>query len=390
MSEFSLNLSTKIFFGKGKVKELGEAIKPFGKKVMVVTGGGSIKKYGIFNEVANELNRSGFEWFEYSGVVPNPRLSHCISGAKIAIEEKVDFLLAVGGGSVLDATKAISFLGFTKGNVWEDYFVNNKDIEKALPIGVVLTLSATGSEMNGNAVITNEEKKQKIAARSENLKPKFAILDPTYTFSVPKEHTANGIADIFSHLFEQYFSPEEIDWWVPDRMAEGVMKTLIKWGPVACEEGNNYFARANIMWASTVGLNGLLGVGKSGDWATHKIEHELSAYYDIPHGAGLAVLHPTWMEYVLDENTKERFANYGRNVWGIEGKSEMEVAKKAIEKTRFFFKSLGLPSKLRELKIDDKYFSNMAEEVISIYKGEVGRLKKLTKEDIENILKLAE
>lgn len=387
MRNFYLDFSTKIYFGKKQIKKLGKAIKPFGDKILIVTGKGSVKKYGIFDDVIKELKKDNIEWSEYSGITPNPRLKEVMKGIEIAKKGDVDLILAVGGGSVIDASKSIAFGRYVSSDLWE-YFVEDKNVEKALPVGTVLTVAATGSEMDGNSVITNEEKKQKFSIHSEKIKPKFSILDPTYTFTVPPKQTAYGISDIFSHLLEQYFSPTTTDWWIPDRIAEGVLKTLIYWGKVAYRDGYNYFARANIMWASTMALNGITATGKITDWATHKMEHELSAYYDIPHGEGLAILQPYWMEYVLDSETQERFAIYGRNVWDIKGLSDEETAIRSIKKTREFFNSLDLPSKLKEVGINGKYIEEMAGNLEERL-GKIGGLKKLSKKDVENIYRMA-
>jgi alcohol dehydrogenase YqhD (iron-dependent ADH family) len=384
MDNFILNLTTTIYFGKNQIEHLGPAVTLYGSKVLVLTGKGSAKKYGIFDEVTSQLDERHIPWVEYSGITPNPRLKEILKGIEIIKAEGVDFILAVGGGSVIDAAKAMAFGGYVD-DVWE-YYLKGADIQEALPIGVILTLSATGSEMNGNSVITNERLKQKIPIHSPRLKPAFAILDPQYTVSVPRDQTAYGIADIFSHILEQYFSPTS-DFWVPDRIAEGLMKTLIYWGPVAYENPKNYEARANLMWASTMALNEIIATGKTTDWASHHLEHELSAYYDIPHGQGLAILHPYWLEYVLDEPTLHRFTMYGENVWGLHG-DPGKVAKASIRETRKFFDSLGLPSTFSSVGISDEYLEEMADNIVKRSKT-IGRFKVLHKEDIVKIYEMA-
>jgi alcohol dehydrogenase YqhD (iron-dependent ADH family) len=260
-------------------------------------------------------------------------------------------------------------------------------VKECLPVASILTLAATGSEMNANAVISNLSTNEKRGLKCEMAKPVFSILDPTLTYSVNKYHTAAGVIDIMSHLFEQYFSPET-DAFLQNRMNEGVLKTAIKYGPIALENPTDYEARANIMWAGSLALNGLLSLGKnSTDWATHMIEHELSAKYDITHGIGLGILTPYWMEYVLSPENVHRFVDYGRNVWKIHGKDEMEIAHEAIRKTREFFTSLGCPVTLREVGIDDSKFEEMAAD--ATYAGPIGSMKKLTKEDVLAIYKLA-
>ena len=258
-------------------------------------------------------------------------------------------------------------------------------MKKALPICAILTLAATGSEMNGGCVLTNEKTQEKLAMGSIRLKPKFSILDPTYTFTLPKNQTVAGIADIMSHVFEQYFSYPDAA--LQDYMSEAVLKTVIENAPIVVAEPENYEARANIMWAGTVALNGLLELGKDGDWATHMIEHELSAKYDITHGVGLAILTPNWMKHVLDEKNCYKFAKYGRNVWNITEKNDMKAALQAIEKTRDFFNSIGLPQTLSEIGIDASKFDEMAESALK--NTIVGTFKKLNKEDIVEIYRMS-
>jgi len=294
-------------------------------------------------------------------------------------------VLAVGGGSVVDCAKVIAAgVNYDK-DPW-DFFEGKAKIREALPVGVVLTLAATGSEMNVNAVISNDTTKEKKGIASNFLLPKFAVLDPTYTYTVPPFQTAAGIADIMSHVFEQYFSANH-DAYLQDRMCEAVLKTCIYYGPVACSQPENYEARANLMWASTIGLNGILSVGKLTDWATHMIEHEVSALYDVTHGAGLAILTPHWMEYVLDEPALPKFAHYAHNVWGITGDNEKETALAGIERTRKFFQSLGLPTRLRDVGVEEPSLELMAERAVA--GGTLGRFKKLGKEDVLEILRRA-
>lgn len=383
MRNFKLNLPTEIYFGEGQIENLGGLVKQYGgktygSKILVVIGGGSVKRNGIFDAVISQIK--DIDYIEFAGVEPNPRLETVRKGIEICKQENIDFILAVGGGSVIDAGKAIAFSSLINEDIWE-YFLTGKEINKALPIGTVLTLAATGSEMNGNCVITNWKTRQKYPIHSDLLNPKFSILDPTYTFTVSKKHTAAGIADIISHIVEQYFSPTKTA-YITDRLSEAILKTVFFWGPVAYQKPENYEARANIMWAGTIALNELLGCGKVSDWATHIMEHGLSAYYDISHGVGLAILTPYWMEYVFDDDTLWKFVEYGRNMFGI------DEAKEAIKRTREFFNRLGLPSKLREVNIDDKYFKEMCEDINNRF-GEIGNFKKLSKRDIYNIYKMA-
>lgn len=384
MLNFQHHIPTIIYFGKGQVQALGEELKRRSKKVLIVTGQGSVKKYGIFDDVIRQVKRAGIDFLELSGVKPNPRLKSVYQGIEICRKESVDLILAVGGGSVIDASKAIAAGVKYSGDVW-DFFVRDNSPQDALPVGVVLTLAATGSEMNGNAVISREDTRQKLCLSSSLIRPVFSILDPEYTYTVNRYHTAAGIADIVSHIFEQYFSHTPSA-YVQDRIAESLLKVCIRFGPVACERPRDYDARANILWAGTLALNDLIGEGKAGDWAAHGIEHELSAIYDITHGAGLAIITPNWMRHVLGEETVNKIAEYGVNVWGIDkAKEEMEIANQAIDKTREFFDSLGLPARLDEVDISDEKFREIARRLIASH-GQIGSFKQLSEKDIIQIL----
>jgi len=270
------------------------------------------------------------------------------------------------------------------GDVW-DFFTKDISPKEALPVGTVLTLSATGTEMNGNTVITKEEGERKLAFGSPLLRPVFSILDPEYTYTVNKYHTACGVTDIMAHVFEQYFSKTTAT-DVQDRLAEGLLKVCIKYGLVVCENPHDYDARANIMWAGSLALNSLIGDGKEEDWATHAIEHEISAIYDISHGAGLAIISPNWMKDVLSKETVGKFVDYGVNVWNIDkDKKDMAIANESIDKTREFFRSLGMPTTLKEINISDEYFEKMADGAIADW-DQVGYFKNLSKSNIIDIL----
>lgn len=387
MENFEFALPTKVYFGRGEVKNIKKEIKKYGDKVLLVYGGGSIKKYGIYDEVVRELNSASIDYVEYGGITPNPKLEQIEMGIKIAENNNIDFVLAVGGGSVVDASKSISAGCYSDVDVW-DYFLNEEDIEDAVPVGVVLTLAATGSEMNINAVITKNETNQKLAIHSHEILPKFAIMDPKYTETVPPYHTAAGISDIMAHVFEQYFSPYK-EAVVTDRMAESIMKVCITEGPKVYKDGKNYNARANIMWASTIALNGLLSLGKPTDWASHKLAHELSAHYDLSHGATLSVIFPAWMEYVKSQENEWKFEEFGKNVWEIDPDEE-KIAEKSIQKLKKFFKSIDIPTSLKDfdIDIDEDKFAEMASNVKEIY-GEIGTFKKLDYKDYIEIYRLA-
>lgn len=385
MLNFDYEIPTKILFGKDKIQQLGAEITKYSKRILLVYGGGSIKTIGLYDTVIKILKEKAIEYHELGGVQPNPRITKVREGIRLCREHQLDFILAVGGGSVLDTAKAIAAGFYYQGDPW-DFYIKKASVKKTLPIGTVLTLPATGSEMNGNSVISDEATESKLAIGSFLLYPKFSILDPTHTFSLPPEQTAAGVVDIMSHIFEQYFSPES-GTAVPDRLAEALLKVCIHYGPIALAEPQNYEARANILWAGSLALNGLISYGKTGDWATHTIEHELSAIYDLIHGVGLAILTPFWMEYVLSEQTVKKFVDYAQNVWNIISGDDFEAARLAIDKTRQFFKSIGMPTTLREVGIDDQRLEEMAQKATRF--GAPGNLKKLNSADVLRILKNA-
>lgn len=383
MNNFTYSIPTTVFFGKDQIGNLPDAIKEYGKKVLLVYGGGSIKKMGLYDKIVSLFKENEIEWVELSGVEPNPRVTSVNKGVQLCRENGVEAVLAVGGGSTIDCAKVIAGSVDYPGDAW-DIVIGKAQVTKVLPIFSVLTLSATGSEMDTSAVISNLETKDKEGTGHPDMRPKASVLDPSYTFSVSKYQTAAGTADIMSHIFEVYFSRVS-DAFMQDRVAEALLKTCIKYGVIACAEPDNYEARANLMWSSSWAINGLLTMGKEVAWTVHPIEHELSAYYDITHGVGLAILTPAWMEYVLSDKTVDKFAEYGVNVWDIDkDQDKFDIAHQAIEKTRAYFKLMGIPSTLTELGIDEKYFDIMAEKGA---RGLKDAYVALTKEDVKNILK---
>lgn len=383
MQNFFYNIPTKVSFGKGVVEELPVYIKEYGTRVLLVYGGGSIKRTGLYDTVIKLLEEHQIQHTELSGVEPNPRLSTVEKGVAIAREWKADVIVPIGGGSTIDCAKAIAAAVEYEGNPW-DLVEDGEKIDKVLPIITIPTMSATGSEMDPFAVITNEATKQKMDLAAESLYPAYSILDPTFTYSVPPYQTAAGVADIMSHIFEVYFADVE-DTFMQDRVMEALLKTLVHYGPIACREPENYEARANIMWASEWAINGMIACGKSGPWPAHSIEHQLSAYYDITHGHGLAIVTPVLMEYILNEKSKKRLASYGVNVWDIDKNlPELEIARKAIQATRELYESMGLHLDLGELGVpygDD--FESMAEQAAS--EGLEHCLVPLYKEDVIKI-----
>ncbi len=386
MKNFNYSIPTEIFFGEGQIKVLPEQIKKHGSKVLIVYGGGSIKKNGVYNKVVELLDSNEIKFWELSGVDPNPRITSVRKGIELCRENNIEFILPVGGGSSIDCSKVIAAGYYYEGEPW-DIVLDPSKISNALPIGTILTLAATGSEMNAGAVITNMDTNQKLGTGNPSMKPKFSILDPTYTFTVPKNQTAAGTVDIMSHVFENYFSSTK-GAYVQNRLSEAIIKTCIHYGKIALDEPENYEARANLMWSSSLALNGLLGYGKESRWSVHPMEHELSAYYDITHGVGLGILTPYWMEYVLNENTVENFVEYGINVWGINPNGDkFSIAKAAIEKTKEFFVSLGIPMHLKEVGIGEEKLHIMAKAATK--HGSLGLFRPLDENDVLNIYKAA-
>ncbi|AYA77781.1 NADH-dependent alcohol dehydrogenase [Bacillus sp. Y1] len=382
MKNFSYRNPTKLIFGKGQIEELRNELPKYGSKVLLVYGGGSIKRNGLYEEVQTILASLSAEVFELSGVEPNPRLSSVQKGINMARENHVDFILAVGGGSVLDCVKAIAVGVPYQGDVWDIIKGNAKAME-ALPFGAILTLAATGSEMNNNSVITNWDTQEKIGWSSTVSYPEFSILDPVYTYSVPKDQTVYGMVDIMSHVFEQYFHHVK-NTHLQDRFCESLLKTVIETAPQLIENLEDYDLRETILYTGTIALNKSLGMGTQGEWSTHDIEHAVSAVYDIPHGGGLAILFPNWMKHVLDENVG-RFVQFATRVFDIvpDGKSEREVALEGIEALRQFWNSIGAPSRLADYGIGDENLELMADKAYA--KGSLGVFNNLTKEDIVEI-----
>lgn len=384
MENFNFYAPTKMLFGRGKVAELPQEMKPFGSRVLLVYGGGSIKKNGIYDTVVNLLRGEGFELFELGGVTPNPKIEAVRCGVSLAWENHVDMVLAVGGGSTVDCGKAIAAGACHEGDPWELVKDAGK-IQAALPIFTVLTMSATGSEMNETAVISNLEAKEKQGVHSGYLYPRVSVLDPTYLYTLPAGQTAAGVADIMSHIFEGYFKRTE-DAYVQDKFAEGILKTCIKWGPVALTEPENYSARANIMWAASMALNGLCGCGKAGKWSCHAMGHQLGAYYDITHGVALAIVTPAWMRYILSEDTVDKFVDYAVNVWGFPRETDrFALANMGIDATERFFLDCGLPSGLSELGIGDSDFEAMAKAAVPYANLDTQAYVPLHEEDVVNI-----
>ena len=382
MNNFIYDIPTKVYFGEGQLGNLGKEVAAYGKRVLLTYGGGSIKKIGLYDKVMAELNKIGAEVFELNGISPNPRVESVREGAKICRENNIDVILAVGGGSVLDCSKFIGAATFYDGDAW-DISIGKADVEKCLPLITVLTLSATGSEMDCGGVITNEATQDKVGRMCKPMQPKVSFLDPTNTYTVNAYQTACGAADILSHIFEEYFNMEK-DLEMLDGFMEVLIKTVIKYTPIAIKEPTNYEARANVMWASSWAINGFIVGGKRQNWSCHPMEHQLSAVYDITHGLGLAILTPRWMRYSLSDKTVDRFYRFATNVFGIVGEDKMAVSKQGIEKLEeFLFKTIGLTDNLTKLGIDEKYFDVMSEKAATD-----NTFAPLLKEDVKKIYEM--
>lgn len=392
MNNFEYENRTRILFGKDKQKLTGELIKPYTDKVLFHYGGESIRKTGLYDEVLDSLKKAGVEAVELGGVKPNPRLSLVREGIRICREQNINFILAVGGGSVIDSAKAIALGVPYEGDVW-DYFLTRKQPEKVLNVAAILTLPATGSEASDSVVITNEENLFKLGFSSDKNRPLFSIINPELFFSLPKNQMANGVCDMMSHIFERYFTTSmKAD--VTDGLCESTLRAIMKNAKILNEDSKNYDAWAEVAFAGTIAHNGLLGLGRNQEWSCHKIEHQLSALYDVAHGAGLAVVTPAWMRYVWQDHTN-MFVQFAVNVMGVEAsfRDPEAVIQDGIDRLERFFVSLGLPVTLGELGIDDRNFELMAKKATGFSEGEempVGGIRKLFWKDIVEIYRLAQ
>ncbi len=384
MHNFDLHLPTHMIFGKDRLGELPQVLKPLGSRILITWGGGSVIRSGLLDRVKKLLRE--FTLFELSGIKPNPRISSVRAGVEICKKEKIDVILAVGGGSILDCSKNIAAGAYYDGDPW-DLVVNNSLVTKALPIVDIITLAATGSEYDAGGVITNEETKEKRAIMSSHLYPKVSFCDPTLTYSVPASQIAAGAADMISHVFEQYFVKDGNI--LTDGMCEAVLRTVMTMTPVAIKEPENYDARAQLLMVSSFGCCNLLCIGRTpSPWPCHAIEHEISAFHDITHGVGLAIITPHWMRYSLNEETAPKFAAYGRRVLELSAEgSVMEQANRAIDQTAAFFRSIGIPGKLSDVGVTDEHFEKMADHIPTCWWGLENSLVPLDKNSIITILK---
>ena len=389
MENFNFYSPTYFAFGKGKDCEVGALVKRFGgSKVLLHYGGGSVKHNGVFDSVTKSLNEAQIPYIELGGVKPNPRSGLVYEGIELCRKEKVDFILAIGGGSTIDSAKAIALGVPYEGDFW-DFYCTNTVVENALPVGTVLTIAAAGSEGSGDTVITNEANMLKWAAHGDVLRPKFSILNPEFTCTLPAYQTACGITDIMMHVCERYFT-NTADVEFTDRLCEAVLKAMIEEAPKVMNNLNDYQARANIMWAGMIAHNNIVGVGREQDWASHEIEHELSALYDCAHGAGLAVIAPAWMKFVYKHDVN-RFAQFAVRVWGCDMNfANPEItALEGISRFENFLRSIGMPVTFAELGAKEEDIPAMVRQLCKHENERVGNFVEIGAKEAEAIFRLA-
>ena len=383
--DFTYYNPTKIHFGKNALEKLSEELKNYGNNIMLAYGKGAIKRTGLYDKIMAVLKESGKSVVELSGIMPNPTYEKVMEGAKLVKENNVDLILAVGGGSTIDCAKAISVSAYCEGDAWTKYWINEEQVDnKIVPVASVLTMAGTGSEMNGGSVITNEEVKLKNGrVFPENVYPKFSILNPEYTYTVPKYQMVSGIFDIMSHLMEMYFSGEDDN--TTDYMIEGVLRSVINSTKVAINDPENYEARSNIMWSSSLALCRILGLGKTQDWEVHMIEHQLGAYTDCTHGMGLAAISLPYYRYIYKFGL-DKFVRFAKEVWKVDdsGRTKEETALAGIDAMEDFMKECGIVTSIKELGATEEMLPLIANSTILC-----GGYKVLTAEEVLEILKAA-
>ena len=391
MNDFSFYSPTKFVFGRGAEAKVGSLVRACGgTKALLHFGGGSVKKNGVYDAVVKALESEGVGYVPLGGVQPNPRSGLVREGIALCRKESVDFILAVGGGSVIDSAKAIAFGTLYDGDFADFYFgkdvKNQPQVPKALPVGTVLTIAAAGSEGSANSIINLEPGNLKRGATGDVLRPKFSVLNPEFTFTLPPFQTACGLTDIFAHIAERYFTPtKEVE--ITDALCEAVMRTVVKEGAKVMANPRDYDARANIMWAGTVAHNNVCGVGRAQDWSSHGIEHELSALYDCAHGAGLAVVMPAWMDYVMEADIA-RFARFAERVWDVREGSPEEMAKEGVRRYRAWLKSIGMPQNFAELGAKTEDIPALVEK-LGLKGNTLGAFRPLNDADVAAILRIA-
>ncbi|MDR1642452.1 MAG: iron-containing alcohol dehydrogenase [Clostridiales bacterium] len=391
MENFEFSVPTNLVFGKEAHKKIGSLVKEYGaKKVLLHYGSGSVKKSGVYDDVVKSLQDAGLEYCELGGVKPNPRLALVYEGIALAINEGVDFVLAVGGGSAIDSAKGIAVGALEETDIW-DHYQYKKEVTKILPVGVILTIPAAGSETSTSSVVTDEANERKDSMEGQLLRPVLSIINPELFFTLPKNQIANGVADMMSHIFERYFTnTKSTD--LTDALAEATLKVIMKNAPIAYENPQDYNAWAQLGHSGSMAHTGILGLGRSQEWSCHPIEHELSASYDVAHGAGLAAITPAWMEYVYKSNVP-MFTQFAANVMGVEGSFRDPDAfiLEGIRKLRAFFNSLGLPATLSQMGIGEDKLELMAKRATGEAFGKerpLGNIKPLYWQDVLNIFKM--
>ena len=386
MDNFRFKSATRILFGKGLEAQVGEELAGKYKKVLIHYGGDHVKKSGLLDRVQMSLKENGVEFVVLDGVVPNPRLALVHTGIELCRKERVEFILAIGGGSAIDSSKAIALGVPYDGEVW-DFYTGVATPVAALPVGTILTIPGSGSEMSESSIITHEEKQLKYGIDNELIVPEFSVLNPEMCLTIPPRLMAAGIADILSHLMERYFTPTK-QTILSDYLLEGAMKAVMEAGLKLMADPKNYDHAAEIMWSATVAHNGMLSSGRVEDWASHRIEHEISALYDVTHGAGMAMVFPSWMRYVMDENV-ERFCRFAHEVFGIQEMTDSkEQARAGIQALEDFFVGLGLQIRLSDAGVPTDKFDEMANKATQNSEY-VGNFKKINASDIVKILEMA-
>jgi NADP-dependent alcohol dehydrogenase len=383
MLNFSFQNPTRIVFGKEQIAQLA-ALIPSDSKVLLTYGGGSIKKNGVYEQVVTALE--GIDWQEFGGIEPNPSFETLMRAADIVRREKIDFLLAVGGGSVIDGTKFIAAAAVFDGDAW-DILAKGANVSAALPLGCVLTLPATGTESNGNSVVTRYDTQQKLSFSSSRVYPQFAILDPSVTYSLPAKQVANGVVDAFVHVMEQYMT-YPVNAPLQDRFAEGILQTLVEQGPKALSEPDDYNVRANVMWAATMALNGLIGQGVPQDWATHMIGHEITALYGLDHAQTLAIVLPSLLQQQRRQK-REKLLQFGRRVWQLQHQDDERVIDEAIVYTRAFFEQMGVPTRLTEYGISADAVEKLVAKLVANNMTRLGEHGDITPDISRQILQRA-
>lgn len=391
MENFLYYTPTKVVFGKGTEKQIGTLVKEYScKKVLVHYGSGSVKKSGLLDRIYASLDEAGISYISLGGVVPNPRLSLVYEGIALCKREEVDFILAVGGGSVIDSAKAIGYGVTNEGDVW-DFYEKKREPKNCLPIGVVLTIAAAGSEMSNSSVITNEDGWKKRGCNNDCCRAKFAVMNPELTMTLPAYQTACGCVDIMMHTMERYFNQVE-NMELTDGFSEHLIRTVMKNAKILKEDPENYNARAEVMWAGSLAHNGLMGCGTDGgDWASHQLEHELGGMFDVAHGAGLAAVWGSWARYVMDARP-ERFAQFAQNVMQVEQEEDVaKTAQKGIEAMEEFYRSIDMPVSIQELGVTltEEQIKELADKCSFYEKRTIGCVKKLDREDIYKIYQAA-